>query len=308
MPMCGTQITFRRASKHGIAWKSVEDYIGVMSRTLSIAEKLTRNAEKLQQAYAGLAKALGVGDAIGRERAQAKIAEYNAEYESLAEQLRFAELEAREIAAPRGRKPAKPLRELALDALDDLGVPAPPALIADLTAALTGIRPSPSRFASLRRDEENAARRNVAARPAWIVPAINAAELTAIPRLLCSSAWSLERRIVGSRSMRTDHLRIAESLARRLKQLREAGAPESKNIERLLFPIARAIPGATETGVLVDTDKVTEAARAELSVLEEADRAERGEACARFATSSPHVRLWGRPVLIDTAAAARAIK
>ena len=38
-----------------------------------------------------------------------------------------------------GRKPVKPLRELALDALDDLGVPAAPALIADLTAALTGI-------------------------------------------------------------------------------------------------------------------------------------------------------------------------
>lgn len=295
-------------SKHGIAWKSVEVYIEVMSRTLSIAEKLTRNAERLQEAYSGLAKALGTSDAAGRERAQQKISELTAEYESLAEQLRFAELEAREIAAPRGRKPAKPLRELALDALDDLGVPAPPALIADLTAALTGIRPSPSRFASLRRDEENAARRNIAARPAWIVPAINAAELTAIPRLLCSSAWSLERRIIGSRSMRTDHLRIAESLARRLKQLREAGAPESKNIERLLFPIARTIPGATETGQPVDTDKVTEAARAELSVLDEADLAERGEACARFASAGPQMRLWGRPVLIDTAAAARAIK
>lgn len=280
----------------------------VMARTMSIADKLTRNAERLQQSYAGLARALGAGDGAGRERAQAKIAELNADYESLVEQLRFAELEAREIAAPRGRKPAKPLRELALDALDDLGVPAPPALIADLTKALTGIRPSPSRFASLRRDEENAARRNIAARPAWIVPAINAAELTAIPRLLCSSAWSLERRIVGSRSMRTDHLRIAESLARRLKQLREAGAPESKNIERLLFPIARAIPGATETGKLVDPDKVTEAARAELAALDEADRAERGEACARLANARPQERLWGRPFLIDTVAAARAIE
>jgi hypothetical protein len=286
----------------------VEAYIAFMSRTLSIAEKLTRNAERLQQAYAGLAKSLGVGDTVGRERAQSRIAELNAEYESLAEQLRFAELEAREIAAPRGRKPAKPLRELALDALDDLGVPASPALIADLTVALTGIRPSPSRFASLRRDEENAARRNIAARPAWIVPAINAAELTAIPRLLSSSAWSLERRIIGSRSMRTDHLRIAESLARRLKQLREAGAPEAKNVERLLFPIARAIPGATETGQPIDTDRLTEAARAELSVLEDADRAERGEACARFTTASQQVRLWGRPMLIDTAAASRAIK
>lgn len=286
----------------------MEFYMTDMSRTMPIAEKLARNAERLQQAYANLAKALNSGDAAGRDRAQAKISEFNAEYESLAEQLRFAELEARELAAPRGRKPAKPLRELALDALDDLGVPAAPALIADLTEALTGVRPSPSRFASLRRDEESAARRNIAAKPAWIVPAINAAELTAIPRLLCSSAWSLDRRIVGSRSMRTDHLRIAESLARRLKQLREAGAPESKNVDRLLFPIARAIPGATETGKLVDPDKVTDAARAELAALDQADQAERGEACARLANASSHVRLWGRPAIIDTAATARAIK
>ena len=53
---------------------------------------------------------------------------------------------------------------------------------------------------------------------------------------------------------------------------------------------------------------VPEAARAELSVLDDADRAERGEACARFAKASPQVRLWGRPALIDTAAAAKAIR
>lgn len=96
-----------------------------MSRTLSIAEKLARNARMLQQAHADLAEALGRSDARGRERAQVKIAELNAEYERLAEQLRFSELEQRELAAPRGRKPSKPLRELALDALDDLGAPAP---------------------------------------------------------------------------------------------------------------------------------------------------------------------------------------
>ncbi|MER9291495.1 hypothetical protein NKI71_14730 [Mesorhizobium sp. M0510] len=286
----------------------MEDYIGGMSRQLTIAEKLARNAEKQQQAYAALAKSLAAAYSAGRERAQAKIAELTAEYQSLAEVLRFEELESREIAAPRGRKPGKPLRELALDALEDLGVPAAPSLIADLTAALTGSRPSPSRFASLRRDDENAARRNIAARPAWIVPALNADQLTAIPRVLSSSAWSLERRIIGSRSMRTDHLRIALGLARRLAQLREAGAPEARNIERLLFPIARSIPGATETGQLVDPERVSDAARAELAVLEEADLAERREAAARLSSSSAQHRLWGRPILIDTAAAGRAIR
>jgi hypothetical protein len=279
-----------------------------MTRALPLADQLSRNAKRQQDAYADLSKALGAGDTAGRERAQAKIAEFTAEYERLSAALRFSELEARDIAAPRARKPGKPLRELALDALDDLGVPAPPALIADLTAALTGERPSPSRFASLRRDEENAARRNLAARPAWIVPAISAAELTAIPRLLTSSTWSLERRIIGSRSMRTDNLRIAMSLARRLAHLQEVGAVEAKNVERLLFPFARSVPGANDTGKPIDPKRVADAARAELTMLEEPDLAERTAAAARLASSSSYFKFWGRPLVVDTKAAERAIR
>lgn len=279
-----------------------------MSRPLSLTDQLARNAKRQQDAYAQLTKALAAGDQAGRERAQTKIEELTADYQRLSDALRFSELEQREIATPRARKPGKPLRELALDALDDLGVPAPPALIADLTAALTGNRPSPSRFASLRRDEENAARRNLAARPAWIVPAISAAELTAIPRLLTSSTWALERRIIGSRSMRTDNLRIATSLANRLAQLREIGALEARNIEHLLFPFARSIPGANDTGEPIDPKRVTEAAQAELTILEETDLAERHAAAARLSSSGTFLKFWGHPVIFDIGAAERAIR
>lgn len=280
----------------------------IMSRTMPISEQLARNAKRQQDGYAALTKALAAGDTAARERAQAKIAELTAEYQRLSEALRFSELEAREIATPRARRPSKPLRELALDALDDLGVPAAPALIADLTAALTGARPSPSRFASLRRDEENAARRNIAARPAWVVPAISAQQLTAIPRLLSSSSWDLERRIVGARSIRTDNLRIAISLAGRLAHLREAGASEAKMVERLLFPFARSVPGAIEYGQPIEPARIIAAAQAELTLIEALDLEERRGAAAKLAASSPHVRLWGRPVLIDTAVAERSIR
>jgi len=286
----------------------MEAYIGGMSRSLPLADQLARNAKRQQAAYAELTKALGSGDQTRRDRAQANISELHAEYQRLADALRFSELEARDIATPRARKPSKPLRELALDALDDLGVPVAPALIADLTAALTGSRPSPSRFASLKRDEENAARRNIAARPAWIVPAISAAQLTAIPRLLTSSSWELERRIIGSRSMRTDNLRIAISLANRLAQLREVGAAEAKNVERLLFPFARSVPGANDTGQPIEPKRVVDAAQAELAVLEEADLAERKAAAAKLASSSTAFKLWGRPTVIDTEIAERAIR
>lgn len=279
-----------------------------MSRTVPIADQLARNVQRQQEAFAAMAKVLAAGDAAGRERAQVKIAELTAEYQRLTESLRFIELEAREIATPRARKPGKPLRELALDALDDLGVPAAPALIADLTAALTGDRPSPSRFASLRRDEENAARRNIAARPAWVAPAINAQQLTAIPRLLTNSSWEMERRIVGARSIRTDNLRIAISLSGRLAHLREAGAQEAKQVERLLFPFARSVPGAVKHGQEIDTQRTIDAARVELAPIEAADLEERREAAAKLAGAGPQVRLWGRPVLIDTAAAERAVR
>lgn len=279
-----------------------------MSRSLPLAEQLARNARRQQDAYAELTKALAGGSAAGRERAQAKIAELTSEYQRLSDALRFSELEARDIATPRARKPGKPLREMALDAIEDLGVPAAPALIADLIAALSGTRPSPSRFASLKRDEENAARRNIAARPAWIVPAINATMLTAIPRLLTSSAWNLERRIIGARSMRTDNLRIAISLSRKLTQLREIGASEAKGLERLLFPFARSIPGANETGQPIEPARVIETAASELGVLEPDDLAERQAAAKRLAGGSTGFKLWGHPALLDTQQAGRAIR
>jgi hypothetical protein len=98
--------------KHGIAWKSMECYMKTMSRTASIADQLARNAQRQQDAFAAMAQALAASDTAGRERAQAKVAELTAEYQRLTEALRFSELEAREIATPRARKPGKPLREL----------------------------------------------------------------------------------------------------------------------------------------------------------------------------------------------------
>ena len=282
---------------------------GAMSRTVPIADQLARNAQRQQDAFAAMAKALAAGDTAGRERAQAKIAELTAEYQRLTEALRFNELEAREIATPRARKPGKPLRELALDALDDLGVPAAPALIADLTAALTGARPSPSRFASLRRDEENAARRNIAARPAWVVPAINAQQLTAIPRLLSSSSWELERRIVGA----AQHPH--EQPADRHQPVRPPGAPARSRRARSQAGRAPALSlrplGARRRRITASrsiTARTIEAARVELALIEAPDLEERREAAAKLATARPQVRLWGRPVLIDTAEAERAVR
>ncbi len=162
------------AEKRGIAWESVECYMENMSRTVSIPDQLARNAQRQQDAFAAMAKALAAGNNCRPRARPSKIAELAAEYQRLTEALRFNELEAREIATPRPRKPRQAAAGTGAGCAGRPGSTGGPALIADLTAALTGVRPSPSRFASLRRDEENAARRNIAARPAWVVPAINA--------------------------------------------------------------------------------------------------------------------------------------
>ena len=61
-----------------------------MSRPLSIADQLARNAKRQQDAYAALTKALATSDPAGRERAQAKIAELTADYQRLSDALRFS--------------------------------------------------------------------------------------------------------------------------------------------------------------------------------------------------------------------------
>jgi hypothetical protein len=57
-----------------------------------------------------------------------------------------------------------------LDILDELGVPAAPRVISEIAVSNYG-RPLPaSRFASLRRDEERACRKDPLSRPTWVVP------------------------------------------------------------------------------------------------------------------------------------------
>lgn len=105
-----------------------------------------------------------------------------------------------------------------------------------------------------------------------------------------------------------DSLRIAISLTGRLAHLREAGAGEAKNIERLLFPFARSIPGAIEHAQPMAPERIIEAARGELSLIEDADLDERRASAAKLSASGLHVKFWGRPVLLDTTVAERAIR
>src|SRR5206468_1794709 len=113
--------------------------------------------------------------------------------------------------------------------------------------------------------------------------------------LLARSDWPLERRLIGPWSERADHLQAAAHLARHLAWLADRDADVAGRLAPVVASMARSIPGALEGGV-VDTDRVAEAAEAELAVIGTRDEPWRREAAARGRGQlSEEQRLWGAP-------------
>jgi len=216
--------------------------------------------------------------------------------------------DVRDSGVPRRRSGAdgRPLRELALDVVDAIGVPAAPRVVADYGLARFGVRIPAARLASLRRDERNAFDADSASRPAFLAPALLAETLTAVPRLVTSSAWPLERRIIGPRSLRVNHLRTLVAVcdaAELLAGRDDRGHEGLERLQRMGAALARTVPGALDDAGF-DTAAARAAALAELAVIEEADATDRLKAAAR-AEGRPLVhRVWGGPAVIPGGAEA----
>lgn len=250
-----------------------------------------------------LGEAVLAGDIVAQDKFNAHLRKLTAQIQRAGQEVRYAEAAA-ETGSTRSRANQKSLREQALDIIDEIGAPAAPALIGELAKILLDTEIASSRFASLRRDEERAARRDFTARPAWIAPALSASHLTPLPRLLTSSAWPVERRLIGARSMRVNHLIATLAFADRLDRMIAAGASQAGDMERLVARFARGIPGAIASGERLDTDRLREVARTELAAIEEVDRAELTKAAARLRRYGPHQQAWGLPPVIDGGAKA----
>jgi hypothetical protein len=272
----------------------------------SLREALAALAQRQQELQGEFARLLQDPEAAAAaiERAQREINRTAAQQARLLAELRLARFEAPDRYGSRGTLPGqRPIRELVLDTLDEVGVPAAPRLISDVALAVHGWTLPPERFASLRRDEERAYDKAPTSRPAWVVPAINALGLTAIARIVAHSAWEPERRIIGSRTLRTNHLGTLVSLLRIVKA--GAGRPPSPQLTALIARHAESVPGALEPGESPDFGRIREAAEAELTRIEPADLAERRAAAERLSELSDRYRLWGRPTLIETGAQVR---
>jgi hypothetical protein len=213
--------------------------------------------------------------------------------------------EVRDGGAPRGRGAAdgRPLRELALDVVDAVGVPVAPRVVADYGHARFGVRIPADRLASLRRDERRAFDVDPASRPAFLAPALLADTLTAVPRLVTSSAWPLGRRVIGPGSLRVNHLKILLAVCDAAELL--AGRDERGHaaLVRMGTGLARTVPGALlDAGF--DPAGARAAARDELAEIEEADAADRQQAATRAERRPLLHRVWGGPAVIPGGAEA----
>jgi hypothetical protein len=233
------------------------------------------------------------------ETADTAVKKLSAERAHLMEDLRLAQFEEPDRFGPyRGRAGQRPIREVVLDIADELGVPISPRLISDYAVATLGMSIPPTRFGSLRRDEERAYRRDPHARPAWVGPAINAAGLAAIPRLIVSSAWEPERRLIGARTLRVNHLKVLLNLTNKV-------ADADDRVKKALLAMVGRFATWLPIGAKLDIEDVALKANAELANIEPQDREQRAAAARELVKMVPMFQLWGRPGILQGGEASR---
>jgi hypothetical protein len=175
---------------------------------------------------------------------------------------------------PRQGGPLLPVREQVHHALTLLSVPAAPKLVSAVHAAFFAGEIGGVRLTSLRRDEERSFRSAPYSRPYYLCPALSADLLAPARGLLTVSTWPLDRRVVGPLSARVDFLVSAIRIAEQVARMPDAGSGGS----RLLWRFAVNITGVAGAR---DPAGVAAAARTELEIHRDADRAHREAAAAR---------------------------
>lgn len=192
----------------------------------------------------------------------------------------------------------RPLREIVLDVLDAIGAPSTPKLIAEFGAGRFATFIPADRLASMRRDERKAFAGGPTTRPAFVAPALLAETLTAEPRLLTSSAWPLERRIIGSRSLRVNHLRTLLAICDAIDAVANRHDRARERLRWMGGLLAGTVPGALDRQAGFDPHLAREAALAELSLVEPLDAKERAAAAERASGWALVHLVWGAPAVV----------
>jgi hypothetical protein len=194
-------------------------------------------------------------------------------------------------AGLRATTPGPPIREVVLDALDELGWPQNARFLEEYLWAKRQLQLDSRAFASLRRDELRAWRRSPGARSAYIVPALNP-DGSANPRWLTSSAWDLPRRVIASAE--TERLFDLQKIL--AMNVRGSRGPVGTLLERNVTQILAIEPppvSASVTATRAWRAHVRSHTAALIEAIRSRDDADRDRLAAGLADLPADDRIWG---------------
>jgi len=265
-----------------------------------VREKISEAIKAKQEALQRMESLLGNPSTTlaAVDAAQNEVDRLTAVWSRLMHELRVAQFESPErFGAYRTRAGQRPMREQVLDIIDELGVPNSPRVVSEYALTCLGIELPVPRFASLRRDEERGFRKDPLSKPAWVVPALNMTGFAPIPRLVASSVWPIERRLIGPRTLRVNHLLTLVALLKRAANLTE-GEEAARGITGLVLRFARSVPGAWAVTGEPDLERIRAATEAELQTIGSDDEPERKQAAEKLEKYPLDRQIWGLPPMV----------
>lgn len=224
------------------------------------------------------------------------------ELEAVEQKLSFSDVSTRTQPEASTKVPSpptrvRPVRDVVLDALDDLGWPAYSREIAQYCEARYGRTIESTRFGALRADEVKSFRHPARRpRPVWLCNAITADHGEAIKRLLARSDWPLERRIVAPTTGRVQHLMITARLCE-IAETADKTAADPDRLRMIAADHARDIPGVRLRKAQFLLEDWRNLASAELAKVIERDEHARQTAARWLADRDEFYRLFGTDLL-----------
>jgi hypothetical protein len=251
-----------------------DELAATLEETLRVAQQLAENARDEEVPVADLVAQATMLGRLDERRGQ------------LISQLRRTA-----SAGMRATTSGPPIREVVLQALDELGWPQNAGFLEEYLWAKRQLQLDSRAFAPLRRDERRAWQRARSAR-AYVVPALNP-DGSANPRWLTSSAWELQRRVVASPE--TERLFDLQKIA--ALRVRGSRGPLGTLLERYAKQILAIEPpsvSASAAQTRAWRTHVREHTMALIEQIRQRDDSDRGRIARCLAELPEHDQVWGR--------------
>jgi len=251
-----------------------DELVATLEETLHLARQLAENARD---------DGVPVADLVAQSTMLARLDERRDEL--------ISQLRRTASAGIRATTPGPKIREVVLQALDELGWPQNAGFLEEYLWAKRQLQLDSRAFAPLRRDERRAWRRAPSAR-AYVVPALNP-DGSANPHWLTSSAWELQRRVIASPE--TERLYDLQKIA--ALRVRGSRGPLGTLLERYAKRILAIEPppvSATAAQTTAWRAHVRAHTTALIEQISERDDPHRHRVARHLSALPEHDRVWGR--------------